>query len=260
MVSFSSAFQVHQQGSSWPPVLSTGTKSCDILGVVQCQQRGLCIFCSVGRNRKPCHFCAEASSISSGLSRKRAQAGDMITIDFCLKPEGDFVAEPLFDMHGEQTFVLGGGNYLPGLHALIEGMEEGESVSMVSIDAGWGERNPNLVSKLNKESFAAFDKIQVGTEVYMKTGLKCVVTEKTEDSFTIVCNPPLAGASYSCDLKLLRVDRGPDSSYPSSPSDKKYEVATFGLGCFWGGELAFMREPGVVGTKVGYSQGVVDNP
>jgi len=38
------------------------------------------------------------------------------------------------------------------------------------------------------------------------------------------------------------------------------EVATFGLGCFWGVELAFMREPGVVFTEVGYTQGDVEAP
>ena len=70
----------------------------------------------------------------------------------------------------------------------------------------------------------------------------------------------ISGACYTCDLKLLRVDRGPTSSFSSSPSDKIYEVATFGLGCFWGGELAFMREPAVVYTKVGYTQGDVEAP
>ena len=33
------------------------------------------------------------------------------------------------------------------------------------------------------------------------------------------------------------------------------ESATFGLGCFWGPELAFQRVPGVLATAVGYSQG-----
>jgi peptide-methionine (S)-S-oxide reductase len=32
------------------------------------------------------------------------------------------------------------------------------------------------------------------------------------------------------------------------------------MGCFWGIELAMMRVPGVVGTRVGYTQGSKTNP
>ena len=38
------------------------------------------------------------------------------------------------------------------------------------------------------------------------------------------------------------------------------EMATFAGGCFWGLELAYQREPGVVKTSVGYTQGAVEAP
>lgn len=40
----------------------------------------------------------------------------------------------------------------------------------------------------------------------------------------------------------------------------KYRKATFGAGCFWGVEDAFMRVRGVVSTRVGYMGGHVENP
>src|ERR1700691_2290710 len=38
------------------------------------------------------------------------------------------------------------------------------------------------------------------------------------------------------------------------------ETATFGAGCFWGGEAGFHHFPGVVETAVGDEGGEIDNP
>lgn len=163
------------------------------------QRRQTRTYCSALQNsvREEDDQSLEVFSTVTSVKRK-PQVGDVVTIDFDLKPDGDFVAEPLFDMHGEQTFVLGGGNYLPGIHELVEGMEEGQSVSRALIDAGWGERNPELVAELKKENFPDFDKYEIGTVMWLKSGHQCHVIQKTNDTFTIDCNPPLAGPYQFC--------------------------------------------------------------
>ena len=44
------------------------------------------------------------------------------------------------------------------------------------------------------------------------------------------------------------------------PWPEGYQVATFGLGCFWGAERLFWQTDGVWSTAVGYAAGFTPNP
>ena len=44
------------------------------------------------------------------------------------------------------------------------------------------------------------------------------------------------------------------------PFPAGYELAHFGMGCFWGAERKFWSLPGVFSTSVGYAGGVTSNP
>jgi peptide-methionine (S)-S-oxide reductase len=200
-------------------------------------------------------------------SSRLASHGDVVTIDLNLTPENGYVPEPLFDTRGIMSFVVGWGNYLPGLHELVTGRAVGEEVLNVSVDAGWGERNPDLVvrisrSKLRNIKDAAL--IQVGAVLRLQGGVQATVIELADDIAVIDANPPLAGASFSCTFTILAIESFPvaKTEYHEKTTDQlsRFEVATWALGCFWGGELAFMRVPGVVGTKVGYTQGITPDP
>ena len=46
----------------------------------------------------------------------------------------------------------------------------------------------------------------------------------------------------------------------SGPWPDGYEVAYFGLGCFWGAERVFWQAAGVFSTAVGYQGGITPNP
>jgi peptide-methionine (S)-S-oxide reductase len=165
------------------------------------------------------------------------------------------------------SFVLGAGNYLPGLHDLVASLVPGGSCEKVSLDAGWGEPNPDLVVEASfADSGLDPSQVSVGVELFLGNGMKCIVTaiDDSKTKFTIDANPPLAGASYLASVKLLKVEEGPIigeyQEGSNSEGSSRFAVATFALGCFWGGELEYMREPGVVGTSVGYTQGYMINP
>lgn len=200
-----------------------------------------------------------------------ASFGDIVTVDVELKPEGDFVPESLFDTTGRLSFVLGWGNYLPGLHELVTGMKVGDNVKGVAIDAGFGRRNLDMVIEVPKENLKrikTMERIVVGATLNLQGGIQVLVVKVTPDTIVVDANHPLAGSSYSCSLRLVSVDRFPTHEIEYSDcgegeddtSSSPYRIATFAMGCFWGGELAFMRTPGVVGTRAGYTQGVVRDP
>lgn len=214
----------------------------------------------------PCNECRQEEA------QRTVRQGDIVTIHLEMTPENGLVPEPLFDRNGIITFVVGWGNYLPALHELVQGKKVGEGFEHVSIDAGWGDRNPDLVMELPKSRLQRFLKEDgslpaVGSTLNLSGGIQLVVLETNNEKETAVvdANPPLAGASYKCSLRILDIHSLPTDAAETGYQQQhapttKYTMATFALGCFWGGELAFMRVSGVVGTRVGYTQGTVSNP
>lgn len=199
-------------------------------------------------------------SNGSALNMSKPKSGDIVTASFKLEPNGDFIPNPLFD-DGTVSFVLDGGNYLPSVHELLRSLSVGETSDEVTLDAGWGERRNELIAQVPiASSGLKKDDLKVGMELYLANGMQCRITEIGDENFTIDANPPLAGASYSTEVTLDSIEDGPsEEKFVYSPDavkdGSKYDVMTIALGCFWGGELEYMRVPGVVGTAVGYTQG-----
>jgi len=213
------------------------------------------------------------SITTSNFSRK-ATLGDIVTVKLDLTPENGYVSENLFDSSGEISIVLGWGNYLPGLHELLLGeMSVGDEITNVSIDAGFGRHNPEMVievPKSNLKKVVNMDKIVLNATLNLQGGIQVTVVDVTEDTIRVDANHPLAGSSYLCNLKVLDIDPYPidklefkencNGEITASSSSSPFEVATFAMGCFWGVELAFMRTAGVVGTRAGYTAGKIENP
>lgn len=216
------------------------------------------------------HHVMKPSALTLGLSTTlttKPQQGDIVTVTYHLNTHNDL----LFDYNTTVSFALFGGNYLPDLHSVVSTLSPGEEQHTVSMDAGYGQRNPELILKITlKDAREKYNldisKIQVGTALLLSNGSTCYVVARTEEDFTIDANPPLAGVQYTAHVQLDQVESGPTteqwtySSSSSTSSSSKYQVMTIALGCFWGGELMYMRIPGVVGTFVGYTQGKIHNP
>mmetsp|Transcript_30037 Transcript_30037/g.60107 ORF Transcript_30037/g.60107 Transcript_30037/m.60107 type:complete len:420 (+) Transcript_30037:111-1370(+) len=173
-----------------------------------------------------------------------------------------------FDTFGTLQLELYGGNYLPELHDVLSDMTPEETLQGVIIDPRRGEWDHRMEYKLPAAKMGtSLDSlnVSVGATMRLKGGKKCTITDMTGDFWICDGNDPLAGVVFEVDVTLEGVEEGPSLGWEFSEGNgtatgEKYQVATFALGCFWGGELAYQRVPGVISTRVGYTQGDTLNP
>ena len=159
--------------------------------------------------------------------------------------------EPPLDTSGTLQLILNGGSYLPGLHHLLSTMQPGEAIHGANVDAGYGVHESTLVFEVSnmelEKSGIDTSRLEIGTVLGMgNNGMECRVTHISDDGgmWTLDANTEFAGCSYEVDITLDGVEEGPTNweYYSDMEEDDasrggggRYGVATFALGCFWGG-------------------------
>lgn len=232
------------------------------------------------------------------LTNKRPKYGDIVTIDCMFQPSEKLASLKLFDgivdystttmsnddqlsLMTRLQFIVGNGNYIPSLHEYICTMDIDTVVKDIELDAGYGPIQSNLIIKIEYEQIGNSinrEQIKIGTELVFGTApqqMQCrVIDYENDTTFTIDANHLYSGQSYQSIIHLLSCESGPiqyenndndnnsiiDTAIIFNDHQSSYDIATFALGCFWGGELEYMRINGVVGTMVGYTQGNIINP
>lgn len=115
----------------------------------------------------------------------------------------------------------------------------------------YGEANPDL-GPITFPASNAPPGLEAGDRVQLAHGMKARVISLASDcAVTIDANHELAGKAISPTVSFRK---------PPARSAEMLETATFSGGCFCGVELAFQREPGIVATAVGYTQGGTVSP
>ena len=78
-----------------------------------------------------------------------------------------------------------------------------------------------------------------------------------------ICYAAIGNILIAIWYEILRSSReiaDPSMIFPMSDAPSSPHVATFGAGCFWGVEEAFLRADGVLQTEAGYSGGTLKDP
>lgn len=199
---------------------------------------------------------APTRGVADGPSMRVAKEGDTVSVHYT----GTLESGEQFDSSRERqeplTFVLGAGAVVPGFEKAVRGMvlEERKKAVLTPGDA-YGERTEELVITVPRDRAPTEMALDVGQKVPLTNGAVATVLAVSEEEIKLDANHALAGKTLVFDLQLMEIL---DSVL--SPPPEGLERIVFGLGCFWGAELAFQRVEGVVSTRVGYTQGSKKKP
>ncbi len=139
----------------------------------------------------------------------RAKAGDVVRVHFTgTLDNGDVFAstkdgEPL-------EFTIGGGSTFQKFEEDIIGMKAGDTKKItVEPDDGFGQRDDNLIFKVDKEGVPQQFMLEVGKKLQVKQEngkvVDILVTEVDDETITLDANYPLAGKTLTFDVKLMEI-------------------------------------------------------
>lgn len=138
---------------------------------------------------------------------KNAQKGDTVKVHFTGKLEDgtEFVSSR---EDAPVEFTIGEGKLIPGIEAGTIGMTEGDQKTIqLEPDQAFGEKRPELVTKIQKSDLPDDIEPTVGLQLQMRSPagnpVRVVVTDISEDDLTVDANHVLAGQPLTFDIELV---------------------------------------------------------
>uniref|UniRef100_A0A7S3ZLB7 peptide-methionine (S)-S-oxide reductase n=1 Tax=Pelagomonas calceolata TaxID=35677 RepID=A0A7S3ZLB7_9STRA len=194
---------------------------------------------------------AGATTTAKATGEHQIKAGDHVRLHYSLTTTGGQAldgAELTFDTE-EVDLVVGAGGFLPALHNALDGASlTVDAPETMTLSAPFGERDPRL-GPIPVPAANAPKGMQPGDRAGLSNGATARVMSVSDEKVVIDANHLYAGEDLTLTVTLLE-----------PPNGRPLQEATFAGGCFWGVELAYQREPGVVRTEVGYAQGADPSP
>lgn len=180
--------------------------------------------------------------------------GDTVLVHYRGTLEDGTVFDESYGRGAPLEFQIGGGRVIKGFDSGARGLKRGEKRSVkVPPEEGYGEWSEENVVTVPAQP--GMD-LKAGARVQLNNGAQATVTKVSEEELTLDVNHFLAGKTLNFEVELV----GFKQTVADSVAPEGMELATVALGCFWGAELAYQREPGVVSTFVGYTQGAKEDP
>ena len=194
---------------------------------------------------------AAAPTTATATGEHPIKSGDHIRIHYTLSTTNGLPldgSELTFDTE-EVDLVVNAGGFIPPLHNALNGASlTVNKPETLTLTTPFGERDPRL-GPIPVPAANAPPGMQPGDRAGLSNGATARVISVTDEKVVIDANHLYAGEDLTLTVTLLE-----------PPNHRALDEATFAAGCFWGVELAYQREPGVVRTEVGYAQGSDEAP
>lgn len=135
--------------------------------------------------------------------------GTQVTLHFAIKMADGTLVDSTFD-GSPATFSVGDGNLLPGFEQVLMGLCAGDEKEFpISPEQGFGQRNPNNIQEIPKNSFAEDIELEEGLMVSFadaqQAELPGVVAEVNDDVVKVDFNHPLAGRDLIFEVRIIAV-------------------------------------------------------
>ena len=106
--------------------------------------------------------------------------------------------------------VIGSGQIIPGLDAVLPGMSVGEKKTVtVPADQAYGPPNPEARQSVPRTDIPAEIPLEIGTQLQLRTPkgevMPVTVVEVTEDKVVLDANHPLAGQDLTFAIEIVSV-------------------------------------------------------
>jgi FKBP-type peptidyl-prolyl cis-trans isomerase SlyD len=159
------------------------------------------------------------------------QPNTHVTVDYELRDdEGDLIDASEGDDGEPIRYVHGYGMLVPGLEAALAGLKAGdEREILVPAEAGYGERDEELVLEIERSEFPDPRTVEVGDEFVAESpdGDEMVMTvvELKEGSVVVDANHPLAGMAlrYVVKVRDVREATAAEIEHAASDLDEAHE-------------------------------------
>jgi len=132
----------------------------------------------------------------------------VVALEYTLKDDSGKLLDSSNDGEPLQ-YIHGTGDMLPGLESALEGKSSGEQFQVtLPPDKGYGQRDEDLIIKVERSQFEHPDQLEIGTQIHLLTpeGSYSAAIEAVEgDEVTLDANHPLAGVTLEFDVKILDI-------------------------------------------------------
>lgn len=139
------------------------------------------------------------------------QSNTFVTLDYTLKDDkGETLDESQAEGGEPIKYVHGYGMLVPGLEAGLVGLKKGDKKEIVvTAEAGFGDRDEDLLLEIDRSEFPDPEKVTAGDEFVAESpdGDEVVmrVVEIRKDAVVVDANHPLAGQTLHYSVRVVEV-------------------------------------------------------